>query len=79
MNSNLWPGSKKDRGKKQTTEGLLWAEIHRCGSFDIQKKKKKHWRGHLFIDQRGARGRDEMKNRGDVSEGGKVNGDKDGL
>ena len=41
MNSNLWPGSKKDRGKKQTTEGLLWAEIHRCGSFDIQKKKKK--------------------------------------
>lgn len=35
------------------------------------KKKKKHRRGHLFIDQRGARGRDEMKNRGDVSEGRK--------
>lgn len=36
-----------------------------------QKFPCRHRRGHLYIDQRAARGRDDMKNRSDVAEGRK--------
>lgn len=63
------PGSKR-KGKTNSKRVCCGQKWIGAGHLTF-KQENTHRRGHLFIDQRGARGRDKMKNRDDITEGRK--------
>lgn len=57
MESKLWPGARKHTH----IQGLLWVKIHRCRSFDIQKKKEKKNIGEVICLLMGGGGREKER------------------